>query len=240
MRQLLGELSALALMLANGLKHKGKVSLQIQGSGAISLLLVEVTHSLKIRGMLRGEKSLDKQLDLDELLGDAQIVATVYNAQTQHSFQSIVPRNPQGMIATFEDYFSQSEQLEAKIYIASTAENLSALLVQKMPKTKTLDTDAWNRIIQLTNTVKAQELCSTDAPTLAKRLFHEEVFILYEGKEVKYECQPNRARFEKIIFDLGEVEARSLLKERGEIAIHHEICNEHLFFNQADVDRIFS
>jgi molecular chaperone Hsp33 len=57
---------------------------------------------------------------------------------------------------------------------------------------------------------------------------------------VGYECEQNKERFEKIIYDLGEQDARDLLKERGEIAIHNEICNEHLFFDEQDVNRIFT
>ena len=45
-RQLFGELSALGVFLASGMKHKGKLTLQIQGDGIVSLLLVEVTNDL--------------------------------------------------------------------------------------------------------------------------------------------------------------------------------------------------
>jgi molecular chaperone Hsp33 len=37
-RQLLGELSALAIMLTSGMKHKGKLTLQLQGDGVVSLM----------------------------------------------------------------------------------------------------------------------------------------------------------------------------------------------------------
>ena len=47
-RQLFGELSAMAIMLANGIKHQGKLTLQYQGDGVVSLLLVEVTHDMKL------------------------------------------------------------------------------------------------------------------------------------------------------------------------------------------------
>jgi len=50
----------------------------------------------------------------------------------------------------------------------------------------------------------------------------------------------NKDKFEKVIFNLGEKEARKLLDENGEIAIHNEICNKHIFFNAKDLDRIFA
>jgi molecular chaperone Hsp33 len=239
-RQLFGELSALAIFLANGIKHKGKLTLQVQGSGIVSLLLVEVTSDLKIRGMVRSDSTIKEDDSLDKILGEGQIVATLYNSQTDHSFQSLVPINQKGLIATFEDYFFQSEQLESRLWVSSTQENLCAMLLQKMPEADQHDSEGWHRVGTLSDTITQDELISLDAESLLHRLFHEETLQLFNADWVGYECEQSKERFEKIIYDLGEQDARDLLKERGEIAIHNEICNEHLFFDEQDVDRIFA
>jgi molecular chaperone Hsp33 len=239
-RQLFGELSALAIFLANGIKHKGKLTLQVQGSGIVSLLLVEVTSDLKIRGMVRSDSTIKEDDSLDKILGEGQIVATLYNSQTDHSFQSLVPINQKGLIATFEDYFFQSEQLESRLWVSSTQENLCAMLLQKMPEADQHDSEGWHRVGTLSDTITEDELNSLDAESLLHRLFHEETLQLFNADWVGYECEQNKERFEKIIYDLGEQDARDLLIERGEIAIHNEICNEHLFFDEQDVDRIFA
>ena len=239
-RQLFGELSALAIFLANGIKHKGKLTLQVQGSGIVSLLLVEVTSDLKIRGMVRSDGTIEEDDSLDKILGEGQIVATLYNSQTDHSFQSLVPINQKGLIETFEDYFFQSEQLESRLWVSSTQENLCAMLLQKMPEADQHDSEGWHRVGTLSDTITEDELNSLDAESLLHRLFHEETLQLFNADWVSYECEQNKERFEKIIYDLGEQDARDLLKERGEIAIHNEICNEHLFFDEQDVNRIFT
>ena len=239
-RQLFGELSALAIFLANGIKHEGKLTLQVQGSGIVSLLLVEVTSDLKIRGMVRSDGAIEEEDSLDKILGEGQIVATLYNSQTDHSFQSLVPINQKGLIATFEDYFFQSEQLESRLWVSSTQENLCAMLLQKMPEADQHDSEGWHRVGTLSDTITENELNNLDAESLLHRLFHEETLQLFNADWVDYECEQNKERFEKIIYDLGEQDARDLLKERGEIAIHNEICNEHLFFDEQDVNRIFA
>jgi len=239
-RQLFGELSALAIFLANGIKHEGKLTLQVQGSGIVSLLLVEVTSDLKIRGMVRSDSTIEEEDSLDKILGEGQIVATLYNSQTDHSFQSLVPINQKGLIATFEDYFFQSEQLESRLWVSSTQENLCAMLLQKMPEADQHDSEGWHRVGTLSDTITENELNNLDAESLLHRLFHEETLQLFNADWVDYECEQSKERFEKIIYDLGEQDARDLLKERGEIAIHNEICNEHLFFDEQDVNRIFA
>jgi molecular chaperone Hsp33 len=124
--------------------------------------------------------------------------------------------------------------------VSSTKDNLSAMMIQKMPEIKKNDEEGWNRITALASTITNEELCGLDAEQLLHRLFHEETVQLFTQEQIDYECQQDRKRFEKIIFDLGEEDARNLLKERGEISIHNEICNEHLFFNEHDLDHIFS
>ncbi len=47
------------------------------------------------------------------------------------------------------------------------------------------------------------------------------MMTLFEEDTIEYECQQDREKFEKIIFNLGEKNARDLLKEHGEIAIHN-------------------
>jgi len=114
------------------------------------------------------------------------------------------------------------------------------MLVQKMPVSKSNDEEDWHRITALSNTITKSELCNLTAEQLLHRLFHEETVELFEDNTIDYECHQDRVRFEKIIFDLGEQDARDLLQEQGEISIHNEICNEHLFFNEQDLDRIFA
>lgn len=239
-RQLFGEMVALSVMLAGGMKHQGKLTMQIQGDGEISLVLVEVTHDLKVRGMVRTKEAPDLSGDFAALLGQSLIIATLYNAQTDNSFQSIVPRNPNGLIQTFEDYFASSEQLDSKVWIASDKERLNAMLVQKMPEGVTHDTEAWDRIITLSQTITEQELLELEDEVLLHRLFHQESVQLFDPQSVTYECPQDRARFETVIRNLGEQEAKALLDEQGEIAIHNEICNTHVFFNAQDLERIFA
>ena len=238
-RNLFGEVAALSVMLANGMKHKGNLTIQIQGNGYINLILVEVTHDLKIRGMVRTKDDENLARD-DDLFGKAMIVATLYNSQTDKHFQSIVPRNPKGLVQTFEDYFATSEQLESRIWIASNKDNLSAMLIQKMPEDKNHDSENWDRVTTLAQTITDEELIKLDAQSILHRLFHQEVLELFDEKFVKYECLQNKDKFEKVIFNLGVKEARKLLDENCEIAIHNEICNKHIFFNAKDLDRIFA
>ena len=239
-RQLLGKLTAFSVIMANGMKHTGKITLQVQGSGPITLLVVEVTHDLKIRGVAKTNETIQEQASLDELLGDGQILVTLENTQTNHHFQSYVDRSGDTIEAAFENFLSQSEQLPSKIWLAATNEALGGVLIQKMPESDELDADGWDRIHSLTTTVTDNELTQLDAETLLHRLFHEETVELFEPQTIHYECPEDKERVTDMLKSLGEEEVRRILEEQGEIVIHNEMCNFHMRFNQEDVDALFA
>ena len=237
---LLGELTAISVLLANGIKHEGRITMQIQGSGPITLLVVDVTHDLKIRGVAKTNQEITTESTLDELLGDGQILMTLENTQTQHHFQSYVPREGDSIAEAFEHYLGQSEQLPSKLWLAADESSLGGVLIQKMPETDGHDEDGWERVVHIATTVKNEELTTLGSEDLLHRLFHEEVIELFKAETVEYECPQNIERVKNMLLSLGEDEVRKVLEEQGEIVIHNEMCNYHLRFNKDDIDELFA
>lgn len=238
--ELLGELTAVSVIMASGLKHQGKITLQIQGSGPVSLLVVEVTHDFKLRGVAKTSQPIEDQTTMDELLGDGQILVTLENTQTNHHFQSYVPREADTVAKCFEIFFQQSEQLPSSLWLSADEQHLGGLLIQKMPDTDEKDADAWDRINHLAQTVTDEELMTLNTEDLLHRLFHEEVIELFDAKQVQYECPQDKVRVDNMLRKLGEEEARKIIEEQGEIVIHNEICNYHLRYSSEDIDELFA
>lgn len=247
--KLLGDLSLVATLMAAGLKHQGKITLQVQGNGPVNVLVVEVTDDLKIRGVAKTQADIEQLNDsstLNEVLGDGQILATLENLQTSHHFQSYVPREADTIAGCFEDFFKQSEQLDTRLWLATDEKFAGGLLVQKIPgdshalQETEEDIDAWDRIAHLASTVKDQELTQLDAEELLHRLFHEEVVEVFAANSVEYHCPQDKERIDVMLLGLGEAEVREILKEQGEIVIHNEICNFHVRYNEADIDTLFA
>lgn len=238
--KLLGELTAFSVIMATGMKHTGKITLQIQGTGPITLLVVEVTHDLKIRGVAKTNQDVPNDATLEAMLGDGKILVTLENTQTNHHFQSYVERTGDNITEACENFLSQSEQLPSKLWLAATDTALGGVLIQKMPDSDERDEDGWDRIYNLSSTIKDEELTHLDAETLLHRLFHEETVELFEAQEVNYDCPKDKERVDAMLRSLGEDEVRKVLDEQGEIVIHNEICNYHIRYGQAEVDALFS
>lgn len=239
LQRLLGELSAFACLLANGLKHPGRITLQVQGQGPVNLLVVEVNYQLQIKGLAKTNAPINEQHTADQLLGDGQILVTLENTQTDHFYQSYVTREGDSLINALQGFLSQSEQLDSRLFITVNEHAIGGLYLQKMPATDAADADAWERIGMLAETVKDDELLNLDIHTLLTRLFHEEQVELFPPREVNYHCPRDRERVAALITSMGEADARALLAEHGEIVVFNDMCNYHERFNQADIDALF-
>src|SRR5213082_1726305 len=67
---LLGHTTALNVLLGANQKGAGRVTLQVQGSGPVKLLVADCTADLQIRGMAQYEGPISAVPDEKSLLGD--------------------------------------------------------------------------------------------------------------------------------------------------------------------------
>jgi molecular chaperone Hsp33 len=240
--QFLGELTAVSVMLASGMKHQGKLTLQIMGEGPVNLLVVEVTNDLKVKGVAKTNAELPalSEATLDALLGKGQILVTLENLDTDTLYQSYVPREGKTVAEAFEAFMTQSDQLETKLWLHADEHTTAGLLLQKMPETDEKDSDAWNRITHLASTVKPEELLNLEAIELLHRLFHEETVELFDPQEVRYECPHDKGKIDAMLLSLGREEVDKILEKEGEIVIHNEMCNQHERYGKEDIDQLFS
>lgn len=97
--RLLGEMSATTLLLGDNLKQTGRLTIQLNGNGPVSMLILDCNESLHIRGMAKYAQNIDPQ-PVPDLLGHGQLLITLDMPSMRESYQSIVPKRlqPQSMI----------------------------------------------------------------------------------------------------------------------------------------------
>lgn len=105
-----GELTAAAVLSAATLKLDGSLVLQIQGSGAIRLLVVECGGDLKLSATAKWEGPL--RGSLPELVGDARFVITLAQKNGKLAYQGVVALEGESVAEILQNYMSRSEQLE--------------------------------------------------------------------------------------------------------------------------------
>ena len=240
-RNLLGEMMAAATLLAATLKFEGALIMQMQGSGPVTLAVVECSSDFHLRAIAKWRDDLAPG-DLSALLGQGKFVITIDPKSSHQIYQGIVALEGNSVAQVLEHYMLQSEQLETRLWLAADGEQACGLLLQRLPETTPEDTDAdaWNRARNLGQTLSSAELLNLPARTILHRLFHEEDLRLFEPRAVSFRCTCSRERVANMLRLLGLGEVHSILAERGKIEVDCEFCNRHYAFDAVDAEQLFA
>ena len=231
--ELLGQSTALATMLGANQKDVGRITLQVQGSGPIKLLVADCTPDLKIRGMAHHEGDASS-------LGDGRLALTFENVSSGQIYQSLVPLEGDGMAEIFQNYLQRSEQRVSFLRLLADGNAICGLLLEKLPGADARDADGWNRVTHLAATLGLAETVDIQPYDLLVRLFPEELLRVFRIDPVEYHCPFNVENVERVLRGLGRDEVESILAERGEVVIKNEMCNHEYRFDRAAVETLFA
>ncbi len=244
-RDMLGEMMAAAVLLAATLKLNGRLVIQLQGKGPITLMVVECSNARELRGLAHWQ-DLPDQGDLMSLAGEGQLTITLEPTDEQERYQSIVELKGENLSDALMNYLQQSEQLDTHLWLAADGQRAAGLLLQKLPddgKNEVIeeeDADAWNRIIQLSSTVQKEELLKVEELNLLYRLYHEETVRVFEPLPVCFRCSCSRERVTNMLRSIGITELTSIIEEQGNVGVACEFCNQKYEFDSVDVEGLFA
>jgi molecular chaperone Hsp33 len=225
-------------LLSATLKFDGALILQIQGSGAVKLIVVECTSEQTMRATAKWAGDLTG--GFRELVGEGRFVITIAPSDASQTYQGIVELTGESVSAVLEHYMRKSEQLETRLWLAADGAQAAGMLLQRVPGPSGEDTDAWTRAVTLGETVRDAELLALPAPQIIRRLYHEEDVRVFEPRVVSFRCSCSRDRVVGMLRMLGRDEVRSIIEERGAVEVNCEFCNRHYRFDAVDAEQIFA
>ena len=234
----LGQAVAATLLLSATIKFNGSLILQSQSSGPLTTLVAQATHQRTVRGLARWNSDVP-QGNLSEAFGQGNMVITIDNNNSDR-YQGIVGLEGESLSQALEGYFSRSEQLPSRLWLAANNKHAAGLFIQKLPQNNAANTDDWNRIEMLADTVTDAELLELDAEQLLYRLFHEERLRMFELEPVAFRCTCSQERIESTIKAMGHTEAHAILEEQQQILAECEFCNKQYRFDSVDIEQLFA
>ena len=236
---LLGHTTALNVLLGANQKGAGRVTLQVQGTGPVKLLVADCTAELRIRGMASYEKAAAARSERG-LLGDGRLSVTLEDAKSGRFYQSLVPLEGETLEDIFLHYLTQSEQLPAFLRLYADGGALCGLLLEKLPGADGRDPDGWNRVTHLAATLTLAETRDAQPYDLLTRVFPEELMRVFRLYAVEYHCPYDEEKVKDMLRSLGRDEVQSILAEQGEVVIRNEMCNHEYRFDADAIARLFA
>ena len=206
--ELLGEMSAAAVLMQANIKFNGALVLQIFGDGPAKLAVVEVQPDFGVRATatLQGEvapdASLSQMVNQNNEGRCAITLDPLDRMPGQQPYQGVVPlfgdqkEKLEKLSEVLEHYMLQSEQLDTTLVLAANMDVAAGILIQRLPlegsgnlagKYDSVEREAalgqsedYNRISILAKSLKAEELLGLDIETVLHRLFWEEPLLRFE------------------------------------------------------------
>ncbi|MCF7355344.1 Hsp33 family molecular chaperone HslO [Vibrio sp. CK2-1] len=242
LQNLLGELLVATSLLTATLKFEGSITLQLQGDGPVSLVVINGDHDQKMRGVARWEGQIADDANLHQMIGKGHLVITI-SPDKGERYQGVVGLEGDTLSEVLESYFERSEQLKTRLWFRTGEHDGQAhaagMLLQIMPD-GTGSADDFEHLEKLTETIKNEELFSLEANDVLYRLYNQEKVQLFEAQPVEFFCGCSRERSAGAIATVAKEELDDILKTEGEVALHCDYCGSTYSFDAAQVDQILT
>ena len=231
----LGQAAAATGLIAQSLKFDGSITLQIQSTGPLQMLVMQCTDDLDMRGMasIRSDATAS---DFASLTRGANCAITIDTRDKP--YQGIVAIDEATLSASLAHYFERSVQVPSHLALVANRELAAGLLLQQMPG-ETIDSDDWRRLGFVTQTLALTDFGTSSHLDLLHKLFSEDDIRVYAPRTARFACRCSQQKVEDVIRMLGQSEADAALAADGDIDITCEYCGASRRFDAVDVAKLF-
>jgi molecular chaperone Hsp33 len=205
--ELLGEMSAAAVLMQGNIKFNGALVLQVFGDGPVKVAVAEVQPDFGFRATASVTGQVADDVPLSHMVnvnGQGRCAITLDPKDRlpgQQPYQGVVPLSGdrgeklETLAEVLEHYMLRSEQLDTKLVLAADEDIAAGLLIQRLPATgqdnlagssaTQAEGDAlgenedYHRIATLAASLKPEELLTLDAETILHRLFWQENLLRF-------------------------------------------------------------
>lgn len=235
MTETLGHAAAATGLIAQSLKFDGAITLQIQGSGVLRMLVMQCTSALDLRGMALAGAEHEARTFAD-LVSKGHCAVTVDNGQ--RPYQGIVDINAASLAASLEHYFARSVQVPSHVALVADRDVAAGILLQQVPG-KDIVEDDWIRLGLLMGTLGRRDFDGDAGIDLIGKLFAEDDVRVHAARAVRFRCRCSGQKAEDVLRMIGENEAREALAQAGQIEVTCEYCGKRRVFDAVDIERLF-
>lgn len=255
---LIAQSALLTSLLASTIKFDGVFTLQIQGSGAVSMLAVDLTTDGNMRGYARFEEDAVAEA-YRKVKDGAPAVPTFFKDGTLsfhvetngQSYQGITALDQPSLADCVSEYFRQSEQIATvlKIEVAPPDGKReswtgAAIMLQRLPFDKKISeeipeeeiADLWETATVLLHSATKEEMLDEklSLEKLLYRLYHGNNLHFFIQKAIQFGCRCSRNKVITMLKSFSEKD-RQEMAVNGEIKVDCQFCGKSYTVGSEDL-----
>lgn len=235
----LGHSAAATGLIAQSLRFDGTITMQLSGGGPLSMLVMQCTSELELRGMASAP-DLNSHASFEELASQARCAITVDVGTMERPYQGIVEVTGASLANSLENYYARSAQIPSHIQLVSEPSSCGGILLQQMPEKAIPMEDDWRRLGLLAATLRPVDIAGGVGIDLLSNLFAEDDVRVFKPKIARFKCRCSRKRAEDVLRLLGAEETGAACTEKGRVEVTCEYCGRTRSFDAVDVSRLFA
>jgi molecular chaperone Hsp33 len=242
----LAELLAASALLASALAFKGTLVVQLQGTGPVTLLVVECTADLGLRATAQWRDTataLPDDAPLRALAGDPQTSRLAIMLDPKDGgpvYQGVVALEATSIAELIEHYLTTSEQIDSRLALATDGARTRGLLLQRMPSAGVEDDATWQRAAAGSDIDGADLVGANSVEALLAARFPADDIRVMKRRPLRFHCGCSKERVSNALRMLGRAEIESILAERGSVGVTCEFCGRRYSFAAAAALGLFA
>lgn len=253
----ISETTALGVLIASLMKFDGIFTLQLQGSGPISVLVADVTSAGKVRATAKYDaKAIEAAQALRKTEGEIEptphwlehgnLIFTIDQGKNTELYQGVVDLKGKNLEECALRYFKNSEQIDTYLHLyldkVDDVWKSAGILIQKMPQKGGKDgaddenalKELWNEDKILMDSLKKEEIFNLDLKEVLFRLFHEHEVRVSKEQDYVFGCRCSREKLQQTLSSMKPEDIEDMV-ENGKITATCNFCGQVYSFDKGEL-----
>lgn len=246
----LGRLLTVTSLMATDLKNKeDKLTIQIKANGPIESMVTVANSNNEIKGYAKNTVvdiplNEDGKLDVGRAVGFNGFINVIKDIGLKEPYVGMVPLVSGEIGDDFANYFVKSEGQDAAVAVGvlvdkNGVKSAGGYIIKPMPDATNEDISNLEQNIFKAGAISKMLDEKLSLEEIAKKITgDEDIKLIEDDINPKYQCNCNRNRFERGLISLGKEELKKLIKTQDKIETTCQFCNKEYEFTKQEIEEL--
>ena len=246
----LGRLLTVTSLMATDLKNKeDKLTIQIKANGPIESMVTVANSNNEIKGYAKNTVvdiplNEDGKLDVGGAVGFDGFINVIKDIGLKEPYVGMVPLVSGEIGDDFANYFVKSEGQDAAVAVGvlvdkNGVKSAGGYIIKPMPDATNEDISNLEQNIFKAGAISKMLDEKLSLEEIAKKITgDEDIKLIEDDINPKYQCDCNRNRFERGLISLGKEELKKLIETQDKIETTCQFCNKKYEFTKQEIEEL--
>ena len=246
----LGRLLTVTSLMSTDLKNEeDNLTIQIKANGPIESMVTVANRKAEIKGYAKNTVvdiplNEDGKLDVSGAVGFDGFINVIKDIGLKEPYVGIVPLVSGEIGDDFANYFVKSEGQEAAVAVGvlvdkNGVKSAGGYIIKPMPDATNEDISNLEQNIFKAGAISKMLDEKLSLEEIAKKITgDEEIKLIEDDINPKYQCDCNKKRFERGLISLGKEELKKLIETQDKIETTCQFCNKKYEFTKQELEEL--